>query len=370
MACELDLDALLHGAPAGRAGKLGAELLELGLRCPNDVAPASVAQPGKVCGARHAAVGNPDASHHTVARLHGGHDRLQGARIVGVAGEHLVAERKAVEGHHQRDAYLLAVGAMVARVAAPGLRVGFRQAFEIRAGDVVEQHLVLDRKQFAAALRQMRFERRLVDQQVVETAIKAILVDLLVAELKQIAQRRTAVPVLGNVQFARRLAKARRNQDRCHLRPRDVLPAGRKQPLAQILKSHAAPQRQRQIDITKLPRALDADTLEADRHRQMILAVFEQLRLMRCADQISCQRARFKPPVLIELAEMRNRLLDHPPTDTNTAHQPPISVDLAVLLANRVAQIHAPKRIRFAAARKHPWLALHAQIRSRRHKFP
>ena len=88
-----------------------------------------------------------------MACLHSGHDRLQGSRIVGVAGEHLVAERKAVEGHHQRDAHLLAVGAMVAGVAAPGLRIGLRQALEIRARDVVEQHFVVDREQLAAALR-------------------------------------------------------------------------------------------------------------------------------------------------------------------------------------------------------------------------
>ena len=33
-----------------------------------------------------------------------------------VAGEHFVAERKAVKGHHERDAHLLAVGPMIARV--------------------------------------------------------------------------------------------------------------------------------------------------------------------------------------------------------------------------------------------------------------
>src|SRR6516225_8726682 len=111
----------------------------------------------------------------------------------------------------------------------------------------------------------MRLQSGLVREQMIEPAIEAVLVDLLVTKLQQVAKRCTAVPVLGNVQFARRLAEPRRNQDRRHLRPRDVLPARREKPLAQILKSHAAPQRQRQIDITKLPRALDADALEADR---------------------------------------------------------------------------------------------------------
>jgi hypothetical protein len=150
MARELDLDALLHGAPAFCGGKVSAELLQLRLRRADDVAPAGVAQPREILGARHAAIGDPHPSHHAMAGLHGGHDRLQGPRVVGVAGEHLVAQRKTVEGHDQRDAHLLAVGTMIARIAAPGLRVGFCLALEIGAGDVVEQHFVVDREQLAA----------------------------------------------------------------------------------------------------------------------------------------------------------------------------------------------------------------------------
>ena len=79
-------------------------------------------------------------------RLHGGHDRLQSAGVVRVAGENLVAQGEAVEGHDQRDADLLAVGAMIARIATLGLRVGFCLALEVGACDVVEQYFVLDRK--------------------------------------------------------------------------------------------------------------------------------------------------------------------------------------------------------------------------------
>ncbi len=39
---------------------------------------------------------------------------------------------------------------------------------------------------------------------------------------------------------------------------------------------------------------------------------------------------------------MRHRLLDDAPPDTHAAHQAPIAVDFPVLLANRVAQVHAP----------------------------
>jgi hypothetical protein len=47
------------------------------------------------------------------------------------------------------------------------------------------RRFTLDCEQLAAALRQMRFERGLVRKQAIETAIQPTLVDLLIAELKQ-----------------------------------------------------------------------------------------------------------------------------------------------------------------------------------------
>ena len=277
--------------------------------------------------------------------FHGRYDRLQGLRIVGVTGEHLIAERKAVEGHDQRDADLLAVGAVIAGIAALGLWVPFRQSFEVRARHVIEQHFVLDREQLSAALRQMRFQSSLVRQQVIKAAIEPVLVDLLVAKLQKIAERRPAIPVLGNVQLARRLAEPRRDQHRRHLRPGDALPAGRQQPLAQILKAHPAPKRQRQIDIAKPPRALDADALQANRYGHVPATVVEQLRVFRSADQTPREPACFDAAPLVKLTQMRHRLLNDPPSNSNAANQAPIAVDLPVLPARRVAQIHAANQI-------------------------
>ena len=59
-------------------------------------------------------------------------------------------------------------------------------------------------------------------EQMIKGAVQAVLVDLLVAELQQIAERRPTVPILGNVQLARRLAKPRRHQNGRHLRPGDT----------------------------------------------------------------------------------------------------------------------------------------------------
>ena len=179
----------------------------------------------------------------------------------------------------------------------------------------------------------MRFKRCLVHKKMIERAIKAILVDLLVPELQQIAERRAPVPILGNVQFARRLAQPRRNQHGRHLRPGNAFLARRKQALAQLLKARPTPQRKRQIDIAKSTRAVDANALQTHRHRQIFAAIIEQLRLLGSTDQSARKRSRRNASARIDLAKMRHRLLDDAPPDTNAAHQPPIAVNLPVFLA-------------------------------------
>ena len=116
------------------ASELGAELLQLRLRRANDGAPPCLAQPRQILGAGHAAVGDKDAPERAVPRFHGGHDRLQGLCVVDVAGEHLVAQRKAVKGHDKGDQDLLAIRAMIAGIAALRLRVRFRLALVGRDG--------------------------------------------------------------------------------------------------------------------------------------------------------------------------------------------------------------------------------------------
>src|SRR5262245_14717966 len=346
VACELDLDALVDRAPAVRSGERRGELLQLRLRRPNDVASAGLAQPRQIGGAGYAAIGDPNPSQHSMPGLHGGHDRLQGSGVVGVAGEHFVAQGKTIEGHDESDAHLLAVGPMIPGVAALRQRVGFGLAFEIRARDIIEQYVVLDRKQLAAALRQMRFKGRLVHEQMIEAAIKAILVDLPIAELQQIAKCRAPVPILGNVQLARRLAEPRRHQHACHRRPGNAFLAHRKQSLAQLLKARPTPQRKRQIHIAELAGALDANPLQAHRNRQMFAAIIEQWRLLGSTDQSARKNSRLNASVLIELTQMRHRLLDDASPDAHAAYQAPIAMNLSVLLANRVAQVHAPSEPR------------------------
>jgi hypothetical protein len=59
-----------------------------------------------------------------------------------------------------------------------------------RGAVIVQQDFVLRFKQLSAALRQVRFEGLLVHKQMIQRAIEAILVDLLIPDLKQIATKR------------------------------------------------------------------------------------------------------------------------------------------------------------------------------------
>ena len=122
---------------------------------------------------------------------------------MGIAGEHLIAERETVKGHNERDADLLAVGAMIAGVAALGQRVGLRLALEIGAGHIIEQHFVLNRKQLCrSALTNALRVPICVPADQIECAIEPVFVDLLIAKLQQIAERRSPIPIFGDVEFA------------------------------------------------------------------------------------------------------------------------------------------------------------------------
>ena len=169
-----------------------------------------------------------------------------------VASKHLVAEREAVEGHDESYQYLLAIGTVITRVTALCQRIYCSLAFKVGARHVVKQNLILDREQLACAPRKMCFNRRLVPEQMIKSAIEAILVDLLIAELQQITQRRAPIPILGNVQFASGLAQARRYQDGGDLLPGDALLTRRQQLIAQLRQTRPPPQRQSQIHIAEL----------------------------------------------------------------------------------------------------------------------
>src|SRR5262249_34910634 len=150
------------------------------------------------------------------------------------------------------------------RVAALGLRVGGGLALEVGAGNVVEQQVVLQAEQAPQPPLQVQFQHRLVRQQPVQGAVEPVVVDLVVGDAQQVAQGGAAEPVLGDVQFAGRLAEAGQDQDGGHLGPGHVL-APRPQPaVEQGVQVQGLPQPPAQPDVAEAAAALQPEAAQLD----------------------------------------------------------------------------------------------------------
>ena len=226
---------------------------------------------------------------------------------------------------------------MVAAVAAPGEWIGRGLSFEVGAGHVVEQQLVVEREQLAQAPLEMLLQTPLVRQQPVERPVQTVVVDPLHRHPREIRQRRPPVPILGNVQLARRLAQPRNHQDRRHRRPRHLLATRRHLRGAKPIELQRLPQSPAQPDVAKTPRPFQANLLQPNRHRLAHRrGRLEQLVLLAPAGDLQRQPPSPRSTVPVELAQMCNRLLHHPATTTHRPHQTPVGVRLAVLADRRV----------------------------------
>ncbi|HEV8454037.1 MAG TPA: hypothetical protein VGQ24_04050, partial [Gemmatimonadales bacterium] len=152
-------------------------------------------------------VHDPDALGQPVAGFHRLDDLLDGGDVGAIAREDFIAERHPLARDHQGQADLLAVGAVVPAVAP--LRQGIlgRLPFEVDAGHVVGQQIVVEGEELPPPGDQMLLEGGLVRQQAIEGAVEAIIVDQRGRPGEQVLERRAPIPVLGDVELARGLAQ-------------------------------------------------------------------------------------------------------------------------------------------------------------------
>ena len=100
------------------------------------------------------------------------------------------------------------------------------------------------------------------------------------------------------------------------------------------------------------PAAFQPDAMEADWNRFVpVIERREEIGRLAGPHDGAGQRLRSRPALRIKLAQMRDRLLRDLPAYADRADQPPVRVDLAVLAARRVAQVHRAFGMRHAAAR-------------------
>ena len=109
-----------------------------------DVGTPAAAQLAQVGLGGHAAVEADQPPAGTETAFQGLNHRHERRRVAAVAGPRFLARREAVAVDDQADRQLLAIGPMVARVAALGLGVVIQAALEIGAGQVVQEQVVAE----------------------------------------------------------------------------------------------------------------------------------------------------------------------------------------------------------------------------------
>jgi hypothetical protein len=129
--------------------------IRLALGRADNIKGCSLAQEADVGLADHAAVHDTDALGLTEALFHMAHDVFDGGHVSAVDCEDLEVYGQPLRRPDQPEKHLLAVTALVARVAPGALGVLFRLPFKIRARDLVEQAYPLRNKLVHWAERQV-----------------------------------------------------------------------------------------------------------------------------------------------------------------------------------------------------------------------
>ena len=204
---QLHLDARPHLMP-WQADERLFQLAEASLRSSHQIGDRRIGLPhfGEHFFGGDAAVHHPDALRLAVLRLDLRKERAQRRLVRGIAGQNFVGERKTVGGHDERDDHLHAVRTFVAAVAVAALVavVVRRIGFEVRAGQIVEKDFEAGAEQILPAPAQVREQRRLVLDELVEATIEGVLLDQSEILAEQIAHRALLEPQPVQAPFAAR----------------------------------------------------------------------------------------------------------------------------------------------------------------------
>jgi hypothetical protein len=187
---QLDVDARPHLLP-GQSNERFFQLAEPPLRRADQIGDGRIGLPhlGEHIFCRNAAIHHPNALRLAVLAFDLVEKRAQRRLVRSIAWQHFVGERKALGRDHERDDHLDTIRVLVAAVAMAALVgvVARRVRLEIRASQVVEQHIELRAEQILPALLQMRKQRGLVGEDFVEAPIECILLDQRELFVEQVA---------------------------------------------------------------------------------------------------------------------------------------------------------------------------------------
>ena len=173
-----------------------------------EIASARLAEKGERILADHAAIHDPDAVRFAETSLNVADDPLDGLQILGVAGPGAMGQGKAFATEDQGEHDLLAIAAMIAGIAALSEFVFLGQAFEVGAGQVVQQQVVVELKERAEPLLQVVFDLLLGLKESVQGVIEPILRDDSVGYTEQIVEGGRRIPMFSQGELAARLTEA------------------------------------------------------------------------------------------------------------------------------------------------------------------
>ncbi len=200
------------------------------------------------------------------------------------------------------------------------------------------QQVEVGGEQRAVALFEVSFELGFVRQELIEASVQTLVVHILEPHTEDVLERRPPAPVLGDMEFARRLAEARQHENRRDLRPRHLLLALRQGRLAELVESQRLPQLVGEPNIAENSTALDTHLVALDLQRPDLAGVLEQLLLSRVrTEEVLRECRRLGSALCIQFAKLRDGHLAHLAADALGLHEPPVRVRLAVLLDLRVA---------------------------------
>jgi len=224
-------------------------------------------------------------------------------------------------------------------------------AFEVRAGQIVEQHLEIGLKQILPAITQKREEVLLVRGQLVQATIETIGKHEREILAAQVTHRALIEPLPMQPPFAARRDQLIARQRLQNVQPTRALARGSKRLGAKIVQPKLIPEDHGQPARAPLtwaphshPAQPDRRHIAVERRRDAILGKQRDLGRLPALVERIYRAAPRRTLAVAYLPEIKNLPLNHTPAlDAAVLDHRPGPMLLAVLAANLLAQKHAPE---------------------------
>ena len=204
--------------------------------------------------ARNAAIHHPHPPRFAVGLFDLAQKSAQRRPIRRVAVHHFIGQRKSIRRHHQRDHQLQTVRSPIPAVAAPGFRILLHLPFEVRAGQIVEQHFEVGTEQIGPLLLQPNEQLLLVLQHPIQTAIQPVLLGHREVRLQQLVHRAVDEPLPMHAKLAARIEQTIDHQQPQHLLPTHRFAPFRQPLLPELIQPQLLPQLACQPAVAEYPR--------------------------------------------------------------------------------------------------------------------